>query len=137
MKILLWFCLAAQITTLKKKIISFPFSDESAKSCVWTDERKLIRGHLVLYLHTCECEDLEADAKAAGQKWTCNFPHCNTMKRLLDHLEFCEVEKNCLVRNCSAMRQIIRHWYRCVRLDCPLCRSLRLAEWNKQFAPAG
>ena len=85
------------------------------------EHKKLIQNQLILLLHAAKC----ARTVKKDLNIKCTVPHCDTMKKVLEHLRGCSEGRACKVHHCASSRQIIAHWKQCIRKDCEVCQPLK------------
>ncbi|XP_072042863.1 uncharacterized protein [Amphiura filiformis] len=90
-----------------------------------TPQQQLIQQWLELLLHAHKCQRREN--QASGEITECTFSHCRTMKDVLNHMTNCQAGYSCQDVHCASSRQIISHWIKCTRSDCPTCMPLKNA----------
>jgi len=59
------------------------------------------------------------------------------MKGVLKHMQECTDPRNCTYAHCGSSRQIISHYSKCTKPDCPICEKLRTKTPNNAGAAGG
>ena len=92
------------------------------------DKKANVQRQLVLLLHAAKCQKPTRDATPntnSGDLSLCVVPHCDTMKKVLQHLRGCTIGDSCTVPHCASSRRIIAHWKQCQDKECTVCEPLR------------
>lgn len=110
----------------QQQVLNLPQYFPSSYSSSDRDKIRLIQRQLVVLLHANKCAQRER--QATNGDYSCDVPHCETMKQVLTHMLHCDTTSGvtaCDIPHCTSSRQILSHWKYCAEVNwCPVCCPL-------------
>ncbi|CAG5113540.1 Oidioi.mRNA.OKI2018_I69.chr2.g7638.t1.cds [Oikopleura dioica] len=65
-----------------------------------------VRGSMMTLIHTMKCINGFYGKRGAS----CRVKHCDDIKRAIEHMPFCTMDRWCITQYCIATKTIVHHW---------------------------
>ena len=65
-----------------------------------------VRGSMMTLIHTMKCNNGFYGKRGAS----CRVKHCDDIKRAIEHMPFCTMDRWCITQYCIATKTIVHHW---------------------------